>query len=301
MERLTKCPLCKSGLFLNLQEIQDFAVSKQLFMICKCSLCHLLFTNPRPKEEDILSYYDFPTYYSHEDQSKSLIQLVYQIIRKISIYRKAKLFESLFKKGRILDYGCGTGNVLEEMSKRNWDITGIEPNEKARKIANSKTYNKVFKTMDEFSETKKFDIISLFHVLEHIHDLRPTIKKLLNILKKSGSLIIAIPNHQSWDSKYYQKSWAAWDVPRHLYHFDSESIVSLANRFNLEITSIKPLPFDSFYVSLLSEINKNPKQYIITTYIKSILCGIKSNHFAKKKVIPYSSNIYIFKKKSDKI
>lgn len=297
MERLSKCPICKSGLFLNQLEIQDFAVSKSHFMICKCSSCGLLFTNPRPSKEEILPFYEFSTYYSHEDRNKSFIQFIYQRVRKISVSRKAKMFESIATKGRILDYGCGTGNFLEEILKRKWEITGIEPNNKAREIANGKTKNRVFESLNDISEEKKFDVISLFHVLEHIHDLMPTLKKLLNLLKKTGTLIIAVPDHQSWDANHYSKYWAAWDVPRHLYHFDLNSIIALANKFDLEITTVHPLTFDSFYVSLLSEKNKRNKQYPILTYIKSIINGIKSNNYAKKNSVPHSSNIYILKKK----
>jgi 2-polyprenyl-3-methyl-5-hydroxy-6-metoxy-1,4-benzoquinol methylase len=301
MERLLKCPLCKSGLFLHQTEIKDFAVSKENFMLCRCSGCNLTFTNPRPKEDKIKPYYDFPEYYSHEDKAKNIIQFVYQKIRNYAVGQKVKLFESLIPKGRILDYGCGTGDVLKALQDKDWKITGIEPNEKARKIANSKTNKQVFKNIEEIENQKKYDIISLFHVLEHIHELRKTTKALLSNLKKSGYLVIAVPNNQSWDALHYKQNWAAWDVPRHLYHFDQTSIEKFAEIFELEIMDIKPMLFDSFYVSMLSEKYQHPKQWILITYMKAILNGLKSNKFGNEIPGRHSSNIYILKKKREDI
>ena len=270
-------------------------------MLCKCSGCSLTFTNPRPKEDKIKPYYDFPEYYSHEDKAKNIIQFVYQKIRNYAVGQKVKLFESLIPKGRILDYGCGTGDVLKALQDKDWKITGIEPNEKARKIANSKTNKQVFKNIEEIENQKKYDIISLFHVLEHIHELRKTTKALLSNLKKSGYLVIAVPNNQSWDALHYKQNWAAWDVPRHLYHFDQTSIEKFAEIFELEIMDIKPMLFDSFYVSMLSEKYQHPKQWILITYIKAILNGLKSNKFGNEIPGRHSSNIYILKKKSEDI
>lgn len=301
MERLLKCPLCKSGLFLNQTEIKDHAVSKKNFMLCRCSGCNLIFTNPRPKESEIYPYYDFPEYYSHEDKAKNVIQYIYQKVRNYAVSQKVLLFESIIPKGRILDYGCGTGDVLRALQDKKWKITGIEPNDKARKIANTKTQRNVFKTIDEIEDQKKYDVISLFHVLEHIHELKKTTKSLLKLLKKSGYLVIAIPNHQSWDALHYKQNWAAWDVPRHLYHFDQTSIEKFAEIFELEITEIKPMIFDSFYVSMLSEKYQNPKQWTIITYAKAIFNGWKSNKFGKEIPGNHSSNIYILKKKSEEI
>lgn len=301
MERLLKCPLCKSGLFLNHSEITDHAVSKKKFIICNCSNCGLGFTNPRPSMEKIGPYYDFPEYYSHEEKAKNLIQRIYQTIRNYAVKQKVKLFLDLLPNGRILDYGCGTGNVLEAMKKEGWNVTGIEPNNKARKIANKKLKNQVFDSIESLENAGKYDIISLFHVLEHIHELRKTTKSILQLLKKSGYLIIAVPNRTSWDAIHYKENWAAWDVPRHLYHFDSTSIKYFAEQYELELIETKPMYFDSFYVSMLSEKYKNPKQNILSIYLKAIISGVKSNQFAKKHTGNYSSNLYLFKKKSEEI
>lgn len=296
LERLGKCPLCKSGRFLNYAEITDHAVSKESFILCKCSNCQLLFTNPRPGQTEIAPYYNFPEYFSHEDKAKNLTQWIYQKVRNYSISKKVKLIQKFTKKGKILDYGCGTGEFLKAAKKQGWKIAGVEPNEKARNQANLKLKNKVQTSVEDVKKESSFDIITLFHVLEHIHDLRKTCKKIINLLKSDGYLIIAVPNHESLDSKKYGKFWAGWDVPRHLYHFNSEAMENFKNEFGLELITTKPMRFDSYYVSLLSEGYMNKDSSLLSRYIRALLTGFKSNRSASSPG-QYSSNIFVFQKK----
>ncbi|WP_026950845.1 methyltransferase domain-containing protein [Algoriphagus mannitolivorans] len=293
-ERLTKCPLCKSGHFLNHQELIDHAVTKESFVICKCTQCQLLFTNPRPEETEIARYYEFPEYFSHNDQSSSLTQFIYNLARKQNIKKKINLIESYKNSGRWLDYGCGTGELLSAAKNRSWKVTGIEPNEKARGLANAKLENKVFQSIEEIRETKKFDVITLFHVIEHIHSLRKTIKSLLKHLKPDGYIIIAVPNPESWDALKYGPFWAGWDVPRHLYHFNKTCIKGLEELFTMKLIDEKPMKMDSFYVSLLSEGYQNQKS--LGNFLKGFTSGMRSNIEAKK-TNNYSSNIFIFQKR----
>ncbi|MDF2156410.1 class I SAM-dependent methyltransferase [Algoriphagus sp. CAU 1675] len=295
-ERLNKCPLCKSGLFLNHSEIKDFAVSGETFVICKCQSCDLLFTNPRPKQSEINPYYDFQEYYSHKDESKSFTGYIYNQVRKLNIKQKLKLINKLHNKGKLLDYGCGTAEFLQAAKEDGWKVKGLEPNDKARALSNIKLPNKIVGELEELKNSQKFDVITLFHVLEHIHKLRKTLKKLITILNTDGYIIIAVPNPESPDAKLYGQNWAGWDVPRHLYHFNEKSIQTLCKEFDLEIKEKKPMKFDSYYVSLLSEKYKNPNQGLIKNYLKAFINGMKSNLKAKKE-INYSSNLFILQKK----
>jgi 2-polyprenyl-3-methyl-5-hydroxy-6-metoxy-1,4-benzoquinol methylase len=296
-ERLSKCPLCKSGLFLNYTEIKDHAVSKESFILCQCQKCSLLFTNPRPIEEEIGPYYDFPEYYSHEKNNKSLTHVLYNKVRNYAVIEKVKLITELKGEGKLLDYGCGTGEFLNAAKVKGWKIKGVEPTSKARNHANSILANSVVENIDQIDEKKKFDVISLFHVLEHIHTLRKTIKKILKHLKSNGYILIAIPNPDSYDAKKYGKQWAGWDVPRHLYHFNQTAIKNFEQVFDLELVKINPMPFDSYYVSLLSEGYIKPNQSTVSKYLKAIKTGWKSNTSAKGQLGQYSSNLFIFKKK----
>lgn len=298
LERLTKCPLCKSGHFLNSEQIKDFAVSQETFIICNCTKCGLKFTNPRPTEEAIAPYYDFPEYFSHEDKAKNLTQFVYQRVRKFAISQKVKHLNNLKPtKGKFLDYGCGTGELLSKAKESGWKVKGIEPNEKARKLANSKLDGKVYESIDELAKGTSFDIITLYHVLEHVHSLRKTVKKLINHLKSDGYIIIAVPNPESHDANKYKDHWAGWDVPRHLYHFNHQSIESFSELFDLQLVNEMPMSFDSYYVSLLSEGYTNPNQSIVKKYWKAMQTGKKSNSEARKSAGNYSSNLFVFKKK----
>lgn len=295
-ERLGKCPLCKSARFLNNSEITDFAVSGEKFIICKCSDCQLLFTNPRPEQSEIGPYYNFPEYYSHDDKAKNITQWIYQKVRNYNISKKVKFIKSFKNKGKLLDYGCGTGEFLKAAKNQGWKASGIEPNEKARTQANLKLNNKVKGSIEEVEKSKRYDVITLFHVLEHVHDLRKTCKRLITHLNTDGYLIIAVPNYESWDGKKYGKFWAGWDVPRHLYHFNTNAISSFKTEFELELITIKPMKFDSFYVSLVSEGYLNREASLLKKYWNAFFTGLKSNRSAAKPG-DFSSNIFVFQKK----
>ena len=295
-ERLTKCPLCKSGLFLNLKEITDYAVSKEKFTLCQCSKCELIFTNPRPDQINIQSYYESENYISHQNKSNNLTNLLYKIVRFYTIRQKVNWLNSYNQyKGNLLDMGCGTGYFLNAAKKNGWKVTGVETNKTARKIAKDKGL-KVFTEIEKIDNKKIFNCISLFHVLEHVHELRKTLKKIIQRLDENGVLMIAVPNISSLDAQYYGENWAAWDVPRHLYHFDKSSMQYLANDFKLRIVKVIPMKFDSYYVSLLSEKYINPQQSFVKELTKGLQKGLESNKWAKQNDNNYSSLLFILKK-----
>jgi len=195
---------------------------------------------------------------------------------------------------KILDYGCGTGEFLNYMKNKMWSIAGVEPNDKARQKANRLLNGDEVTANIETIENRSFEAITLWHVLEHIHDLSDTIQKLKSQLSENGLLIIAVPNPNSHDCKHYKNYWAGYDVPRHLWHFTKDTMNSLLQKNGFKIIDIKPMKLDSFYVSLLSEKNKNPVQSKLFTSLKAFKEGLASNRSARK-TNEYSSLIFIAK------
>ncbi|WP_373521230.1 class I SAM-dependent methyltransferase [Aquiflexum sp.] len=257
----------------------------------------MVFTNPRPTLEEISKYYESEDYISHQNKTNNFTNFLYKLVRKITIRNKVSLINQLNPtRGKLLDIGCGTGYFLKEASKQKWKVTGIEPNPVARELSIKKSI-KVFESIEEIRKDKKFDIITLFHVLEHIHDLRKTGKKIVNHLRHYGILIIAVPNQKSLDADYYKCNWAGYDIPRHLYHFDINSMERFAEEMDMKIVQTEPMKFDSYYVSLLSEKYNNPKKNSISHIINGFKRGYLSNKWAKRNENNYSSLLFVLKKK----
>ncbi|WP_296618446.1 class I SAM-dependent methyltransferase [Marivirga sp.] len=292
-EKLSECPVCSASNLRNHMVVKDHSVSKESFNIMVCDNCNFHFTNPRPDKDEIGKYYESEEYISHSDKANSPINLIYKIARKYALSTKKKLINSVAKdkKGRILDYGCGTGYLLETMKSDGWKTFGIEPNDKARELASQKV--KVKETIEQLDlKNKKFDIITLWHVLEHIHDLNSTIKTLKTILKEKGKIIIAVPNIESYEESIFGEEWAAYDVPRHLYHFSQDTMKTLMLKHGLKIKQIYPMKLDAYYISLLSNKYKFKKN----KFLSSFITGYKSNTYANNNKNNYSSLIYVIKK-----
>ena len=276
---------------MNPLSVKDYSVSKELFELKYNKELDMLVTTPQPRKEDLAKYYETEDYISHTDHKRNFFEKLYHLVRKYAIKNKIDLLNSLASKGDFLDVGCGTGDVLLAAKKNGWNITGIEPNTLAREIANKKTNNCVYdiETLLALPE-HSFDIISLWHVLEHLPDLDFHLTQFKKLLKPKGKLIIAVPNYKSYDANHYKEFWAAYDVPRHLWHFSKNSIKVLFDKFNMKIDKVLPMKFDSFYVSLLSEQYKTGKK----NFLKAFYIGLVSNMKAKR-TKEYSSLIYIIK------
>lgn len=292
MNELKTCPVCNGSKFYNKLLCTDYTTSNETFNIVSCETCGFLFTNPRPKQKDIINYYDSPKYISHTNKKKGLFNLLYQSIRKYTINRKTALVKSLIETGSILDIGCGTGEFVNSCSKKGLIAEGVEPSEKAIKEARKNYHINISKNISlRQYKDQKFDCITMWHVLEHVYELEETIINIKRILSKNGFLVLALPNNESWDAEYYNKFWAAWDVPIHLWHFSKKSIVKLLEKNKFKLVSTKAMIFDSFYVSLLSEEYKSGNK----NYFLSFIIGLISNIIAKTTKKGYSSQIYIFK------
>ena len=278
------------NIFLN---VKDHSVSGETFDLVYNQFEGVLETSPQPKKENLGYYYKSEDYISHTDSKRNLLEQVYHLVRKSALKKKLALINSFKTEEKtLLDIGCGTGDFLETAKNNNWHVSGIEPDENAREIANSKTNNAVFVVKElKHLKAQSFDIITLWHVLEHLPNLEEHIKIFNYLLKPSGKLIIAVPNHKSYDAEYYKAFWAAYDVPRHLWHFSQNGIKRLFKNHDLDLVNTKPMLFDAFYVSLLSEKHKKG---FMNPFI-AFWIGLRSNLKAKRSG-EYSSMIYVFKK-----
>jgi 2-polyprenyl-3-methyl-5-hydroxy-6-metoxy-1,4-benzoquinol methylase len=279
----------KNNIYLT---VKDHSVSSEMFQLIRNETYGFLETRPQPKEDKLSEYYKSDDYISHTDARRNGFERVYHLVRNISLKRKLRLINTLTSEEKtLLDVGCGTGDFLKIAQENNWKVSGTEPNEKARQIANAKTNNAVFKIEQLLQfEKQSFDIITLWHVLEHLPNLEDQLSVLKSLLKENGTLIIAVPNYRSFDANYYKNFWAAFDVPRHLWHFDQESLQNLLRSKDMKIVKTLPMKFDAFYVSLLSE--KHKKGFM--NPLKAFWIGLRSNLKAKRSS-EYSSLIYVIK------
>jgi len=275
-------------------KVKDHSVSGEEFELIINSEYGFLETSPQPKSDKLSDYYKSDDYISHTDSKRNLFEKVYHVVRKISLKKKLNLIDSFSKENKnLLDVGCGTGDFLQTAQKNNWTVSGIEPNEQARKIANKKTNNSVFEIeqLSKFEENS-FDVITLWHVLEHLPNLENQISVFKKLLKPNGTLIIAVPNYKSYDATYYKEFWAAYDVPRHLWHFNKTAISKLVSKEAMQVLKVKAMLFDAFYVSLLSEKYKSGKMNPIKGFWIGLLSNLKA--MTTKEA---SSLIYIIKNK----
>ena len=292
LEKLEVCPVCKNNIFENILIGKDFVVTGEIFKIVKCKNCNFKFTNPSPTENLIGRYYQSQEYISHQDRSKNLINQAYYFVKSIALKDKLKLINKFHKKGTLLDLGCGTGSFLDVCLKNDWDVIGVEPDKEARNKAKLKINKEIYPSVFPIGENKKMDVITMWHVLEHVHQIEQTLKKIYNLLNTNGKLIIAVPNVNSFDANLYKEYWAAYDLPRHLFHFSKESLIRLLDNHHFKLLKIEPMKYDAFYISLLSYKYKNNK----TNYWDAIKNGYLSNNWARKNDNNYSSLTYIFSK-----
>jgi SAM-dependent methyltransferase len=291
----TNCPVCGSADIKNILSAKDYTVSDERFPVAECSACSLRFTQDVPDAAGIAPYYKSEDYISHTNTSKGLINRLYQLVRKRTLRKKRKLVERTTgtRTGQLLDVGSGTGTFVNEMKQNGWQVTGLEPDTDARAVA-KKLYHAELEDTSQFYQlpAESFDAITLWHVLEHVHELSLYVQHLKVLLKEKGKLFIAVPNYTSKDADIYKEYWAAYDVPRHLYHFSPRSMQVLMEKNGLKLLACKPMWYDSFYISMLSSKYKNGK----TNLIASFFNGFRSNLKALGDVKRCSSVIYIIGK-----
>jgi 2-polyprenyl-3-methyl-5-hydroxy-6-metoxy-1,4-benzoquinol methylase len=291
----TQCPVCHSTEIHYAFSAKDYTVSNEMFSVVKCEGCTHMFTQNVATQNDIGKYYQSENYISHSDTQEGIVNKLYHAVRKRTLTGKKNLVQTETGKqhGKILDIGCGTGAFLNTMKQAGWESTGLEPDDAARMKAvelyniNPQPSQQIFNLPHN-----TYDAITMWHVLEHVHQLHEYIAQLKNMLTANGRIFIAVPNYKSYDAQHYAAHWAAYDVPRHLYHFSPASMKNLVEQHGLTIKKIKPMWFDSFYVSMLSEQYKNGKGNIVKAFFIGFVSNLKTI-FNKEKC---SSLIYVIGK-----
>ena len=286
-EHVAICPVCGSGSFRSFLQVKDFTASGEVFQLAKCNSCSLLITSPRPDRVSMGPYYESTQYISHSGGQKNLADSAYRFARKFTVVAKRKLLERFNPPGKVIDYGCGTGEFLEACRKGGWTPAGIEPSPAARQKvpANIPVYP------DLSDIIPGVDAITLWHVLEHVHELHQTLADLKKLLNQAGTIFIAVPNPESFDAMHYAEYWAGYDAPRHLWHFNKKNLLQLLEKSGFKLKAILPMKLDSFYVSLLSEHYRSPKSWLLTRFVRALQIAIRSNQKGGKD--NYSSLIYI--------
>lgn len=291
----SSCPVCGSTNIVSALHAKDYTVSHNEYEIMHCNDCTVRFTQDVPDTQNIGSYYKSEEYVSHTDTQKGFINKLYHIIRERTLKKKVQIISKAtgMQKGSLLDLGAGVGAFAAQAKRKGWSVTALEPDADARNVAKEKFGIEAHPSHELFRlPGNSIDAITMWHVLEHVHQLHEYVEAFKKILKSSGALIIAVPNYTSFDAQKYGQYWAAYDVPRHLYHFSPESMKKLMLLHGLEVKEMLPMVYDSYYVSMLSE--KYKRGY--NSYTDAFLTGLKSNISTGKEAEKYSSVIYIIKK-----
>ncbi|MFB6257069.1 MAG: class I SAM-dependent methyltransferase [Flavobacteriales bacterium] len=289
-ETLAQCPICNSAEQAFFLSCKDHTVSGEHFDIQECSNCRFRYTDPRPAEESIGDYYESEAYISHSNKTKGPIDALYKVARQYTVRKKHRTVRRSAENLplTILDHGCGTGEFLAQCQKKGWQVHGLEPDEGARQQATELLGGNVDPpdTLNALP-SESFSIITLWHVLEHVPRLQETVRELKRVLRPEGTLFIAVPNCSSNDAEHYGACWAAYDVPRHLYHFRPPNIRQLFEDHGMVVREVRPMLLDGIYVSMLSEKYQGKMPW------KGVWTGLKSNMKADLEKETYSAQIYL--------
>lgn len=290
----TKCPWCDSEKTQMHLWVKDLFLTKENFEIHECLQCGLLFTKPRPQPNEIGKYYQSEEYYSHHENKKGFIPKLYEKVKSVNLKNKYNMATKGKGVGKMLDIGCGVGDFLHVMEQNGWECVGIEPSEDAKAIAHKRVKGNVLapKQIEELPN-ESFDLITMWHVLEHVDDLKGEIRHLERMLKPGGRLVLALPNFKSADAQYYKDYWAAYDVPRHLNHFCKESIRNIFKNSSLQLKQVEKLVWDAYYISYMSEKYLNHSLPLLKGAYRGLLSNKKANSSGE-----WSSLVYILEKKN---
>ena len=287
-----KCPWCGSDKAQINLWLRDEFLTKEDFHICECLNCGLLYTMPRPSKDKIVAYYKSEEYYSHQENKKGFIPKVYETVKKTNLKHKYKLATSGLTVGKVLDIGCGVGDFLHTAEMHGWECTGVEPSEDAKVIAQKRMHGRIISSEDlENIPEGYFDLITMWHVLEHVDDLKWQVEQLRRLIKPKGRIVIALPNYKSYDGQYYKELWAAYDVPRHLNHFNKTTLTKIFKASGLELVKMDKLRWDAYYISYMSEQYKLHSLPLVRGAYRGWISNCKARRSGE-----WSSLVYVFEK-----
>ena len=287
-----KCPWCGSENAQLHLEVKDLFLTQEPFKILECKECGLLFTTPRPNKDEIGRYYKSEEYYSHQENKVGFIPKVYEKVKSVNLKNKYGIATEGKEKGKALDIGCGVGDFLHTMEQHGWDCTGVEPSEDAKVIAKKRIKGQLLSSEEQENlPDSSFDIITMWHVLEHVDDIGWQIQQLHRLCKPGGRIIIALPNYKSYDGQYYKAEWAAYDVPRHLNHFNKETIIKILEERGLRHVKTEKLVWDAYYISYMSEKYRKHSIPLLLGAFRGLVSNCKA-----RKTGEWSSLVYVFER-----
>ncbi|MDO5523967.1 MAG: class I SAM-dependent methyltransferase [Bacteroidia bacterium] len=287
------CPICGYTECNDEFTCTDYFVSGENFDIVSCSGCGLRVTRHRLSEDALGAYYQSENYISHSNTRKGAINSIYHAARRLMLKKKRNWVEkqTAANDKKLLDVGCGTGYFAASMQKRGWNVVGVEKSDSDRKFA-IEIKLEVVPSLKEIGGNNRFDTITLWHVLEHLGDLNHAMQSFNRLLTPQGTLFIAVPNHTSADAEKYGTHWAAYDVPRHLWHFAPTQMLQLAEKHGFRVAATRPFHLDGFYISILSEKYKGSSMY----FIKGFFSGLNTWFSTLANTEKSSSLLYVLKK-----
>ncbi|MCR5659735.1 MAG: methyltransferase domain-containing protein [Bacteroidales bacterium] len=286
------CPWCNSEKTQTYIWVKDEFLTKEEFQIQECLNCGLLFTEPRPSKDKIGDYYKSEEYYSHQENKKGFIPKLYESIKAVNLKHKYKIATNSKSVGNLLDIGCGVGDFIHTAEEQGWQCTGVEPSQDAKAIAKKRIKAEILSSEDlEQIPNETFDIITMWHVLEHVDELKWQMTQLQRLIKKGGRIVIALPNYKSYDATFYKEKWAAYDVPRHLNHFNKDTLVKIFKTNDLNLVKTDKLKWDAYYISFMSEQYKHHTLPLIKGAIRGLISNCKA-----RKTNEWSSRVYVFEK-----